>query len=175
MADKNNKRMESQKKYFEQLVNGNKDTIYTVCYMFSKDEDEVADLFQETLINVWKGMAKQDKQPANLRGWIYRVALNTCISSDRKKRRRPTVPLTMDINLFGGSHESGTRERHAELLHQRISRLQPFDRAIVLLWLEDISYEEIGQIMGITAKNVSVRLFRIREQLKRMSNNENNE
>lgn len=167
--------MENQKKYFERLVSENKDTIYTVCYMFSKNEDEVADLFQETLINVWKGITGKDEQPTNLRGWIYRVALNTCISSDRKKRRRPTVPLTMDVNLFGGMHEGGARERHAEMLHQRISRLQPFDRAIVLLWLEDISYEEIGQIMGITAKNVSVRLFRIREQLKRMSNNENNE
>jgi RNA polymerase sigma-70 factor (ECF subfamily) len=56
------------------------------------------------------------------------------------------------------------------MLHQRISRLRPFDRAIVLLWLEDLSYEEIGQIVGISEKNVSVRLFRIKEQLKRMSN-----
>ena len=56
------------------------------------------------------------------------------------------------------------------MLHKRITRLQPFDRAIVLLWLEDISYEEIGLILGITAKNVSVRLTRIREKLKQMSN-----
>lgn len=53
-------------------------------------------------------------------------------------------------------------------LHRRITRLQPFDRAIVLLWLEDLSYDEIGQILGITAKNVSVRLVRIREQMKKM-------
>jgi RNA polymerase sigma-70 factor (ECF subfamily) len=57
-----------------------------------------------------------------------------------------------------------------ELLRQRINQLPPFDRAIVLLWLENLSYDEIGQIVGITAKNVSVRLFRIREQLKKMSN-----
>lgn len=56
------------------------------------------------------------------------------------------------------------------MLHKRIIRLQPLDRAIVLLWLEDISYEEIGAIIGITAKNVSVRLYRIREQLKNLSN-----
>lgn len=55
-----------------------------------------------------------------------------------------------------------------DLLHRRIARLQPFDRAIVLLWLEDLSYDEIGQILGITAKNVSVRLVRIREQMKKM-------
>ena len=69
----------------------------------------------------------------------------------------------MDINLFEDSDED---TRQVDLLHKRISRLQPFDRAIVLLWLENLSYEEIGQIVGITTKNVSVRLYRIREQLK---------
>jgi len=60
--------------------------------------------------------------------------------------------------------------RQVDLLHSRISRLQPFDRAIVLLWLENLNYEEIGQIVGISTKNVSVRLVRIKEQLKSMSN-----
>jgi RNA polymerase sigma-70 factor (ECF subfamily) len=56
------------------------------------------------------------------------------------------------------------------MLHSRIHRLQPFDRAIVLLWLENLSYEEIASIVGISVKNVSVRLFRIKEELKKMSN-----
>lgn len=73
----------------------------------------------------------------------------------------------MDIDLF---ESKGEKEQQVEMLHKRITRLQPFDRAIVLLWLEDISYEEIGLILGITAKNVSVRLTRIREKLKQMSN-----
>ena len=93
--------MTTLEKQFAQTVAEQKSTIYTVCYMFSQDADEVNDLFQEVLVNLWKGF-----------------------------------------------------------------KLQPFDRAIVLLWLENLSYEEIGQIVGITAKNVSVRLFRIREQLK---------
>ena len=104
---------------------------------------------------------------SDVRTWFYRVALNTCISLDRKKRRSSTVRLTMDINLFE-DHDEDTRQ--VDLLHKRISRLQPFDRAIVLLWLENLSYEEIGQIVGISTKNVSVRLFRIKEQLKNMSN-----
>lgn len=158
--------MENNKEYFERLVRSHKDTIYTVCYMFSKDEDEVADLFQETLINIWKGSLSFSGEEGALRGWIYRVALNTCISLDRKKRRRNTVPLTMDVNLFDPSSES--RVQRADQLHNRICQLQPFDRAIVLLWLEDLPYEEIGQILGISAKNVSVRLVRIREQMKRM-------
>ena len=158
--------MDYKQKRFEQMVNQNKGTIYTVCYMFSKDSDEVADLFQETLINLWKGMPEKD-EISNIKGWIYRVSLNTCIWLNRKKKSRPTVPLTMDIDLF---ESKGEKEQQVEMLHKRITRLQPSDRAIVLLWLEDISYEEIGLILGITAKNVSVRLTRIREKLKQMSN-----
>lgn len=157
--------MDKQKENFERLVRSHKNTIYTVCYMFSKDEDEVADLFQETLINVWRGLPKYQGGDEALRGWIYRVALNTCISLDRNKRRRKTVPLTMDVNFFDPQEE---RAQRVDLLHRRIARLQPFDRAIVLLWLEDLSYDEIGQILGITAINVSVRLVRIREQMKKM-------
>ena len=108
------------------MVREHKGTIYTVCYMFSKDEEEVADLFQDILINLWKGFANF-RGESSPRTWIYRVSQN------------------------------------------RISRLGPFDRAIVLLWLENLSYDEIGAIVGITAKNVSVRLVRIREQLKNMS------
>lgn len=158
--------MEKKQESFERLVRSNKDTIYTVCYMFSKDEDEVADLFQETLINIWNGLSSFSGNDGALRGWIYRVALNTCISLDRKKRLRNTIPLTMDVNLFDPAEERALR---ADQLHRRICKLQPFDRAIVLLWLEDLPYEEIGQILGISTKNVSVRLVRIREQMKKMN------
>ena len=155
---------ETREDDFTRIVREQKSTIYTVCYMFSKNEDEVNDLFQDVLVNLWRGFATFEGR-SNTRTWVYRVALNTCISADRKKRRRKTVPLTMDINLFE-DHDEDTRQ--IDLLHQRIGRLQPFDRAIVLLWLENISYEEIAAIVGITPKNVSVRLFRIREQLKKM-------
>ncbi len=158
--------MDEKRKEFERLVRENKDTIYTVCYMFSKDQDEVADLYQESLINLWKGLP-QLKADGNVKGWVYRVALNTCISLDRKKKSKPTVRLTMDVDPFDASDN---RNAQVDMLHKRISKLQPFDRAIVLLWLENISYEEIGKILGITTSNVSVRLVRIREQLKNMSN-----
>jgi RNA polymerase sigma-70 factor (ECF subfamily) len=158
--------MNALEKEFAQIVKEQKSNIYTVCYMFSQDADEVNDLFQEVLIHLWKGF-DDFQHRSDVKTWIYRVALNTCISLDRKKRRRAEVPLTMDINLFEDRDED---TRQVDMLHKRISKLQPFDRAIVLLWLENLSYEEIGQIVGITAKNVSVRLFRIREQLKQMSN-----
>ena len=157
--------MEKLQSEFAQIVKENKSTIYTVCYMFSTNSEEVNDLFQEVLINLWKGI-NSFKEQSDIKTWIYRVALNTCISQNRKKKM-DTVPLTMDINFFDEKDESN---KQVKLLHDRINRLQPFDKAIVLLWLENISYEEIGAIVGITAKNVAVRLFRIKELLKKMSN-----
>ena len=158
--------MTTLEKQFAQTVAEHKSTIYTVCYMFSKDVDEVNDLFQEVLVNLWKGF-EGFQHRSDIKSWIYRVSLNTCISLERKKRRSPVERLNMDINLFEDKDED---TRQVDRLHQRISQLQPFDRAIVLLWLENLSYEEIGLIVGISAKNVSVRLYRIKEQLKNMSN-----
>lgn len=152
---------------FAQIVKEHKGTIYTVCYMFSKDEAEVADLYQDILVNLWNGYPKF-RGESSAGTWIYRVSLNTCISAERKKKHKAeTLPLTMDINLFADTDED---TKQVKMLRDRISRLGPFDRAIVLLWLENLSYDEIGAIVGISAKNVSVRLVRIREQLKNMSN-----
>ena len=159
--------MKQDEQEFADLVRRNRSTIYTVCYMFSKDNDEVADMFQEVLIKLWNGMESFDGR-SNVKTWIYRVALNTCITIDNRKRRNRKARLSMDIDYFNSRE---VKSEQAQFLHRRISRLQPLDRAIVLLWLEDISYDEIAAIIGITAKNVSVRLVRIREQLKRMNDN----
>ena len=158
--------MEISEQEFARMVRTYKSTIYTVCYMFSKDEDEVADLFQEVLIRVWKGLPSFNGQ-SDVKTWIYRIALNICITHEGKKKRRLETRPTMDINLFA---DKDKETEQVNILHKRISRLLPLDRAIVLLWLENISYDEIGAIIGISAKNVSVRLVRIREQLKAMSN-----
>ena len=153
---------------FERMVRENRSTIYTVCYMFSNDQDEVADLFQEVLINLWKSLPSFEER-GDVRSWIYRVSLNVCISLDRKKQRHKTVPLTMDIDPYEEA-ETNQNSRQMEMLRQRIARLGQFDRAIILLWLENMTYEEIAAVMGITVKNVSVRLYRIKEELKNMSN-----
>lgn len=158
--------MDSLELDFARVVREHKGTVYMVCYMFSKDEEEVADLFQDILVNLWKGFAKF-RGDSSMKTWIYRVSLNTCISAERRKKRKgEAVPLDMNINLFDDSVEDMKQIR---MLQDRISRLGPFDRAIVLLWLENLSYDEIGDIVGISAKNVSVRLFRIKEQLRNMS------
>ena len=156
--------MDNKETDFSRIVREHKSTIYTVCYMFSKDKQEVDDLFQEVLVKLWQGYDSFQGK-SDLRTWIYRVSLNTCISIDRKKKRRKTQPLLEGIDLFD---KNDTDNRQTDMLHERIGRLQPFDRAIVLLWLENMSYDEIAQIVGISVKNVSVKLYRIKEQLKQM-------
>ena len=151
---------------FAQIVKEHKNTIYTVCFMFSKDSDEVNDLFQEVLINLWQGFASFEGK-SKIDTWIWRVSFNTCISQERKKKRTSAIPLTMGIDLFNDKDDD---TKQVKMLYERIHRLKPFDRAIVLLWLEGMPYDEIAAIVGITTKNVSVRLYRIKEELKQMSN-----
>ena len=155
--------MDIKEQEFSRMVRENKSTIYTVCYMFSNDEDEVSDLFQETLINLWKGF-ESFRHESKLSTWIYRVAMNTCISADRKKRRQGSkVPLSMNINLYDDEdHET----KQVRQLHERIQRLDLIDRALVMMWLEGMSYEEIAEVGGISVKNVGVKLVRIKEKLK---------
>ena len=158
--------MNPKEQQFAQVVKDNRSTIYVVCYMFSNDAEEVADLFQEVLLKLWNGYDSFQGK-SDIKTWIYRVTLNTCVTIDRKKRRRNRAMLSMDVDYFDSQEQETAQVR---ILHERIARLQPLDRAIILLWLEQISYGEIGEIVGISAKNVSVRLARIRVQLKNMSN-----
>lgn len=150
---------------FTRIAREYKDTIYTVCYMFSQNTAEVDDLYQEILINMWRSLPSFEGR-SSLKTWIWRLSLNTCISYDRKRSSKgKALPLDMQINLYEDTdHDS----KQIKMLHERINRLGVFDRAIIMLWLENMPYEEIGAIVGISTKNVGVRLVRIREQLKNM-------
>jgi RNA polymerase sigma-70 factor (ECF subfamily) len=150
-------------------VRQHKRTIYTVCYMFSRNKAEIDDLFQEILIRLWNGFDNYEGRSTE-QTWIYRVALNTAINHDKKERRRiETVPLTVDIDPYEADDPKTQQIRE---LYDRISRLDLIDRSLILLWLEGITYDEIGAIIGITPNNVGVRLGRIKEKLVKMSKNE---
>ena len=158
------KKSQDLEQEFTRIAQEYKDTIYMVCYMFSKDSQQVDDLYQEILINIWKSLPSFQGR-SSLKTWIWRLSLNTCISYDRKRSSRASLPLDLNINLYEDSdHET----KQIKMLHERINRLGVFDRAIIMLWLENMPYEEIGAIVGISAKNVGVRMVRIREQLKNM-------
>ena len=149
---------------FTRIITEYKNTIYMVCYMFSKNNEEVQDLSQEVLINLWRSLPKFERK-SSMKTWVWRVSLYTCISQERKSRLRKRLPLEIDIDLYNDV-DSDTLQ--IKKLHERINRLGMFDRAIILLWLENMSYEEIGSVVGISEKNVSVRLHRIKEPLKTM-------
>ena len=152
---------------FTKMVKEHRKTIYTVCYFYSKDTEEVNDLYQEILINLWKGFEKF-RGESSLKTWIWRVSLNTCNNLERKKKSSvQTIPLSIDIDLY---NDDDAHSKQIQMLSDRINRLDIFDRAIILLWLENMNYQDIADVVGISLSNVTTRLFRIKEQLKSMSN-----
>ncbi|MBR4882300.1 MAG: sigma-70 family RNA polymerase sigma factor [Bacteroidales bacterium] len=154
-------------KEFEHLIKEHKRRIYTVCYMFSKDEDEISDLFQEILINIWRGIQNFQGEKY-ISTWIWKVSFNTCINASRKaKKENKRLPLDVDINLY---EDMDTESMQIRQLHDKIGQLGYIDRSLVLLWLENLSYDEIGAILGITANNVAVKLLRIKEKMRNSIN-----
>lgn len=159
--------MEQSQKEFERLVKDNEQAIYSICYLYSKDEGEARDLKQDTLINLWNGLPKF-RGDSSIRTWVTRIAINTCISFKRKKK----VETVSDDYLPQVADTTKETSNQIKLLHSRMQKLDYLDRAIVLLWLEDMSYDEIGAIVGMDAKNIGVRLVRIKNKLKNTSDNE---
>ena len=162
------KQMDNLELEFTKMVREHRKTIYTVCYFFSDNPTEVDDLFQEVLISLWKSFAKF-RGDCSPKTWIWQVSLNTCCNIDRNNKRRvATIPLAIDKDVMNDSDEVG---QQIKMLYNRINKLELFDRAIILLWLESMSYDDIAAIVGISTSAVTSRLFRIKEQLKSMSNN----
>lgn len=147
---------------FEALVRKEKATVYSVCLMIAASRDEADDMAQEALLNLWRGFDKF-RGESSPRTWVYRTTLNTCLSYQRKNARHRHESIDIDPGILDADTDVG---RQSRMLHDRIRTLEPFDRAIILLWLEDMPYEEIGAIVGISTKAVGMRLVRIRQQLK---------
>lgn len=159
--------MNSKEQQFMNIIREHEQTIYTVCYMFSKDEEEVNDLYQDILVRLWKGFETFEGK-SDIRTWIYRVSLNYCINfSNRQKKQRECLNLDTGYLSEGSNLEKNLQIKQ---LYKRINMLGLIDRSVVLLWLEGLSYDEIGAILGISVKNVSFKLVCIKEKLKKMSN-----
>lgn len=158
--------MEQKEQEFTRLVKKHKTVVYTVCYMFSGSREEAEDLFQDVLVRLWKGY-DSFRGESNARTWIYRISLNTCINRQKKKKREAAhVPLSINVDFF---EDISDRSLQVKRLYERINRLGLVDRALILMWLEGLSYEEIGAVIGISVKNVSFQLYRVKEELKKMN------
>jgi RNA polymerase sigma-70 factor (ECF subfamily) len=159
--------MEQSEKEFERLVRDNEQAIYSICYLYSHNEEDARDLMQDVLVNLWNGIPKF-RGDSSVRTWITRIAINTCISHKRKKKI-DTVSEDYIPQVSDTTPETG---RQIQFLHNRLRKLNYLDRAIVLLWLEDMAYDEIGAIVGMDAKNIGVRLVRIKNKLKNIQEDE---
>ena len=156
-------------KEFLDMIEAQKRTIYKVCYMYANDQDDLNDLFQETVLNLWKSFPSY-RGDSKLTTWVYRIAMNTCITFLRHENHRPqTVPMTANVASQMAADED-TAARLQEL-YRLINRLGKLERALILLWLEERSYQEMADILGLSKTNVAVKLNRIREKLRNMSNN----
>ncbi|MVT06758.1 RNA polymerase sigma factor [Chitinophaga tropicalis] len=146
---------------FLQLIEANKGIIYKVANSYCKNTEDRKDLIQEIILQLWKSFGKYDPQ-YKLSTWMYRISLNVAISFYRKTRN--TTFLSKDIIL---QEISPPDTEQLQLLQQFISELKELDRAIMLLYLEEKSYREIADILGLTETNIATRISRIRERLKR--------
>lgn len=160
--------MNEQERMFICLVEQHRQMIYKVCFIYASDDATISDLYQEVALNLWKAFPLF-RGESKTTTWTYRIAVNTCVSWLRSSKRRPqTVPLTLSMaDHFADEQE---RERLREL-YTLINRLGKLERALILLWLEERSYEEIAEILDISVSNVGVRINRIKSKLRNMSNN----
>jgi RNA polymerase sigma-70 factor (ECF subfamily) len=125
------------------------------------------DLYQEIVLNLWKAFPNF-RNESQMSTWIYRIALNTCISDLRHNAKfRQNVPLSFSEHIV---FEEDTRSAEIQELYSLICKLNKIERSIILLWLEDKSYQEIADITGFSVANVATRLKRTKEKLKNMSN-----
>ena len=146
---------------FLQLIEANKGIIYKVANSYCKNTEDRKDLIQEIILQLWKSFGKYDPQ-YKLSTWMYRISLNVAISFYRKTRN--TTVLSQDIIQ---QEISPPDTEQLQLLQQFISELKELDRAIMLLYLEEKSYREIADILGLTETNIATRISRIRERLKK--------
>jgi len=155
-------------KAFIELIKENERLIYKVCSIYVSDEFPIADLYQEVIYNLWKSFPKF-RNDCSISTWMYRIALNTCITGMRKELRRPLQVSILDLkeNLI----EPESMEGNIREMYKLIYRLKTLERAIILLYLEEKSYREIADITGLTLNNVAIKLKRIKEKLKKMSEN----
>ena len=152
---------------FELIIEKNKGIIYKVANSYCKDSDDRKDLVQEIIIQLWRSFKRFDHS-CKLSTWIYRVALNVAISFYRRdsKRKMASTELTESLIAIIPENDPSETESQINQLQQFIGELKDMDRALMILYLEDKSQKEIGEIMGITETNVSTKIARIKEKLK---------
>lgn len=143
--------------------------IYKVCYMYDSPYTPLNDLYQEVVLNLWCAYPKF-RHESKESTWIYRIALNTCITFMRRQSKLPEI-VTLSVAI-DPTDENDPHQQMLNQLYRLIGKLGALEKSIILLYLEDKSYEEIAEITGLTLTNVGTKLSRIKEKLKKMKKEE---
>jgi len=157
----------NQQEQFTALYNEYAAGIKKLCLGYTGDATLAQDLLQETFIAVWNNMQKF-RAEAKWSTWIYRIAVNTCLTQLRKKKE--TLVDIENSHLVMLPDDINTKEQEVQLLYKCISQLPETDRLVITMVLEDTPYEEIASITGITENNLRVKIHRIKKQLTEIYN-----
>lgn len=159
-------------KEFLQIITENQGIIHKVCSIYCDLEEDRRDLFQEILVQLWKSYPSF-RSESKFSTWMYRVALNTAITSFKKDKRQPdkTGVSYENLHLAEELYDTGAEDQ-IKMLNQAVSQLTGIEKSIILLFLEDKKYEEIAEITGITQNYVRVKMNRIKKKLKLLMNQE---
>lgn len=157
----------TQSEPFFERVYPNQAIIHKVCNLYAHAKADREDLFQEILIQLWRAFPSY-KGESKFSTWMYRVCLNTAISGLRKEKRKPLFSFLETENelLIPEDLSFITENEQVAELYKAINQLSDIDKAIILLYIEENSYEEIAQIMGLTLTNVGVKINRIKVKLE---------
>jgi RNA polymerase sigma-70 factor (ECF subfamily) len=158
--------IEEEKKFIN-LINEHQGLIYKVCIMYEHDRDIRNDLFQEIVLQLWKSF-HTFRGEAKITTWMYRIALNTAISGFRKQHRHVKTEDIQQRHFNISEHITDDRDEDFQKLQWAIRQLSEIERAMIMMALEEVPYEEIAETIGITQNNVRVRMNRIREKLKKL-------
>ncbi|WP_245999686.1 RNA polymerase sigma factor [Paraflavitalea soli] len=163
--------MQRNTETFLAVIEANKGIIYKVANSYCSHADNKKDLIQEIMIQLWLSFHKYNEQ-YSITTWMYRIALNVSISFYRKENRRDAInhPLPEEM-LYLPEDEAGGTEAAISQLYKFIRELKEMDRAIMLLYLEGSSQQEIADILGLSLTNVSTKVSRIKQQLKKEFSN----
>lgn len=142
--------------------------IYKICHAYCENSEDRKDLEQEIVIQIWKAMQRYNGS-TKLSTFLYKVGLNTAISFRRKGTSRVDASHTLDEAILYMTDEDTHREsENSQLLYQCINKLNPFDKAIILLYLEGYGHQEISDVIGISRTNVATKIGRIKIKIKEL-------
>jgi RNA polymerase sigma-70 factor (ECF subfamily) len=153
-------------KEFVSLLHEHQRIIHKVCNLYMDAHADREDLFQEITLQAWKAF-KKFRGDAKFSTWLYRVALNTAITHYRKGQKGPGIFFTdAPLPEQGATDQKDPIEEQVKAMYTAIGELSKIDKALVMLYLEDYNYNEIGDMMGISPNNVAVKMNRIKTKLK---------